>query len=162
MIQTSPNFYLAGFKFNFNLILTLTSMQGKAETCEFKTQFNKAWSNCATRIFGEVYYMDEVIRDVLLSGIANIRREALSMEGTMEKSITNAIAHIEAKATARNANTTVTSISSLSEYCRSNRGNQKQARRWKGNLSLFTFFSYHPFVNRDESNLYYFSKIVHA
>ena len=89
-------------------------VQGKAETCEFKTNFHKACPTCATRVTGEVYYTDEVIRDVLLNGIADmdIRRKALSKEQIQTKAITDVIAFIESKETARNANpATVSSLS---------------------------------------------------
>ena len=67
-----------------------------------------------------------VNRGVLLSGVADIdiRKETLSMEGIMEKLMADVIALVEAKGTHCNI-----SISSLSEYCRSNHDNQKQARR---------------------------------
>ena len=107
-----------------------SQVQGKAETCEFKTNFNKTCSNCNTRVSGEVYYTDEVIRDVLLNGIADmdIRREALSAEHIQTKPVTDVIAFIESKETARNANP-ITVVSSLSEYRRSNRDSVKQSRK---------------------------------
>jgi len=55
-------------------------VQGKAETCEFRTTYNGRCANCNTAFTGSTYYTDDMIKDVLLSGIADsdIRREALS------------------------------------------------------------------------------------
>ena len=72
-------------------------VQGKAETCEFRTAFNGRCSNCNTAVTGSTYYTDEVIKDVLLNGIADsdIRREALSTEGMLAKSINQIVAFVE-------------------------------------------------------------------
>lgn len=94
-----------------------------------KTYFSKACSNCSSRVFGEVYFTDEVIRDVLLSKNQDIRRDVLSMNGIIEKSITEVIALIESRETAGNANLTITSISTLSEYCRPNCDNARQPKK---------------------------------
>lgn len=96
-------------------------VQGKAETCEFKTAYHGDCTNCHTTYNGEVYYTDEVIRDVLLNGIADndIRREALSTEEILKKSVTTVIAFVENRETARNANHPSSSMSSLSAYRRS-------------------------------------------
>lgn len=42
---------------------------------------------CSSKIHGEVYYKNDVIRDVLLNGVAdiNIRREALGADGIQSK-----------------------------------------------------------------------------
>ena len=80
-------------------------VQGKAETCEFKTKYNGTCSACNEPYTGETYYTDEQAHDVLLNGIADtdIRREALS---TIENETTNEIiAFVESRETARNANT---------------------------------------------------------
>ena len=97
-------------------------VQGKAEVCEFKTSYNSNCSNCDAPVAGEVYYTDEVIRDVLLNGIADsdIRREALSSEDVQVKPIAQVIAFIESREIARNANSPSSSLSALSSYRRSN------------------------------------------
>ena len=46
-------------------------VQGKAKVCEFTVNFNVNYGTCNNAVTGEVYYTDEVIRDVLLKG--NIR-----------------------------------------------------------------------------------------
>jgi len=57
-------------------------VQSKSETCEFRTTYNDVCGNCQTAVSGDGYYTDEVIRDVLLNGIADtdIHREAVSTE----------------------------------------------------------------------------------
>ena len=100
-------------------------VQGKAETCEFKTTYrgNCSANGCDTEYSGHVYYTDEVVRDVLLNGIADvdIRREALSADGMQQKPVNDVIAFIETRETARNANPAY-SLSAVSEYRRSFRG----------------------------------------
>lgn len=105
-------------------------VQGKAETCEFKTVYDGLCSNCDYAYNGEVYYTDEVIRDVLLHGIADIdiRRDALSADDIQEKPVTDVIAYVENKETARNANP-VSSVTGLSAY---RRGNRLDDRRSNG------------------------------
>lgn len=58
---------------------------------------------------------------MLLNGIADIdiRREALSTEGILKKSVTNVIAFVETRETARNANHPSSTMSSLSTYRKS-------------------------------------------
>ena len=110
-------------------------VQGKAETCEFKTPFHTNCSNCQTLINGEVYYTDDVIRDVLLNGISDIdiRREALSTDSIQTKPISEIIGFVETRETARNANPS-SSVSALSEYRKSNR--DLSAKRTKGNTNF--------------------------
>jgi hypothetical protein len=97
-------------------------VQGKAETCEFKTNFNGTCSGCNLAFHGEVYYTDDMVRDVLLNGIADIdiRREALSADG-MQKPINEVIAFIGNKEIARNANP-VSGLSAISAYRRNHKG----------------------------------------
>ncbi|XP_066924129.1 uncharacterized protein [Clytia hemisphaerica] len=97
-------------------------VQGKAETCEFTTAYRTNCANCESEVVGDVYYTDEVIRDVLLNGISDmdIRREALSTEGIQTKPITDIIGFVETRETARNANP-LASVSALSEYRKSTR-----------------------------------------
>ena len=95
-------------------------VQGKAETCEFKVGFSGSCAKCYAPFTGEVYYVDEVIRDVLLNGIADIdiRREALATEDIHRKTVNELIAFIESRETARNANPS-SAILGLSAYRRS-------------------------------------------
>ena len=99
-----------------------THAQGKAEACEFKTDFNGTCSNCSTTHAGQIYYTDEVVRDVLLNGIADvdIRREALSADGMQKKPINEVIVFIESKETARNANSS-SGVSTVSAYRRTHK-----------------------------------------
>ena len=96
------------------------SVQGKAETCEFRTRYSGICANCKSSYSGDVYYTDEVIRDVLLNGIddLDIRREALSTDGIQSKSVTDVIAFVESRETARNANPP-SSVAAVSSYRRS-------------------------------------------
>ena len=115
-------------------------VQGKAETCEFKTAYHTNCSECQTVLNGEVYYTDEVIRDVLLNGISDmdIRREALSTDGMQTKPITEIIGFIETRETARNANPS-SNVSALSEYRKSNRdtNSKRQPRNTAFTPSIF-------------------------
>ena len=101
-------------------------VQGKAETCEFKTTFSTKCPACQADVSGDTYYTEESIRDVLLNGIADIdiRQDALSSEGIQKKSINEIIALVESKEIARNANP-VTNVLALSEYKRSARSNKQ-------------------------------------
>ena len=101
-------------------------VQGKAETREFQTMYNGVCGNCNTAY--NAYYTNEVIRDVLLNGIADldIHRDALSTNNIQKRPLTEVIAFVENKETARNANP-ATSISTLSSYCR-NRANPTRNR----------------------------------
>ena len=73
-------------------------------------------------MIGEIYYTDEVIRDVLLNGIVDlgIRCDVLSTEDIQSKPTTDTIAFLVKRETARNANQT-SAVSALLEYVRSNR-----------------------------------------
>lgn len=98
-------------------------VQGKAETCEFHTKYNGVCDHCNSGYSGDVYYTDEVIRDVLLNGIADldIRRDALSSDNIQKKPLTEVVAFVENRETARNANP-VTTVSTLSVYRRNKTG----------------------------------------
>ena len=102
-------------------------VQGKAETCEFRTIYNGSCTGCNSPYSGHVYYTDEMVRDVLLNGIADIdiRREALSADGIQNKPITEVITFIENKEIARNANPSF-NLSAISSY-RQNRRNDPPA-----------------------------------
>ena len=99
-------------------------VQGKAETCEFRTKFSCKCSvaTCAAPIEGITYYTEEQIRDVLLQGIADvdIRREALSVQGIQERTVPDIIAFVETRETARNANP-ANGINTMSSYKRSSK-----------------------------------------
>lgn len=86
-------------------------VRGKAETCDFKL----TCGNCSS----DVYYTDEAIRDVLLHGIADedIRRDALGAPETQTKTVSDVIAYVEAKETARNAHPSP-SLNASSSYRR--------------------------------------------
>ena len=81
-------------------------VQGKAEVCEFMTTYHGKCTGCNADYSGLTYYTNEMIRDVLLDGIADvdIRREAQSVEGMLNKSINEIIGFVESRETARNAN----------------------------------------------------------
>ena len=95
-------------------------VQGKAETCEFRTTFREMCANCNNELTGQTYYTDERIRDVLLNGIADIdiRREAFSSENIHDGPINEIIAFVETREIARNASPSI-GVSSVSEYRRS-------------------------------------------
>ena len=67
-------------------------VRGKAETCGFTTS-----TKCLCGKEVKADYTEEVIRDVLLAGVADldIRRDALSMPGILEKSTNDVISLIE-------------------------------------------------------------------
>ena len=94
-------------------------VRGKAETCAFSTS---AKCPCGTLVQAD--YTEEVIRDVLLAGIADIdiRREALGMKDIQEKSTNDVVAIIESREMARNA-TPLSSVSTLSSYRRGKQPN---------------------------------------
>ena len=87
-------------------------VRGKAETCAFITA---AKCKCGEQV--EADYTEEVIRDVILAGIADldIRRDALSMPGIQDKSTNEVISIIESREMARNA-TPLSSIAAVSSY----------------------------------------------
>ena len=103
-------------------------VQGKAEVCEFKTDFNATCNNCNNAVTGDTYYTDDAMRDVLLGGIADIeiRREALSADGIQVRPIAQVIAFVESRETARNANPLSSTLSALSTYRKSNNGRAQQ------------------------------------
>ena len=102
------------------------TVQGKAETCEFTTEYSGTCTaaGCNERYHGKTYYTDERIRDVLLTGIADvdIRREALSVEGVQQQSINEIIAFVESREIARNAQPNpLSGVSGVSGYQRRRR-----------------------------------------
>ena len=88
-------------------------VRGKAEICGFTTSITcKCGETC------QANYTEEVIRDVLLSGIADIdiRREALSSEEVKGKTVNQIISVIESKEMARNATPTPGAVAAMSSY----------------------------------------------
>ena len=80
-------------------------VRGKAETCGFTTK-----CKCGH----DAEYTEEVIRDVLLAGIADvdIRRDALSMPGILDKTTNDVIAIIETRGDGSQCHTYVVIIRS--------------------------------------------------
>ena len=78
-------------------------VRGKAETCGFITDE------------GSVDYTEEVIRDVMLSGIRDleIRREALSTEGLQGKRVNDIISFVESREMASHAVSPCSDVGSL-------------------------------------------------
>ena len=93
-------------------------VRGKAETCGFLT--STTCGACSRAV--NANYTEEVIRDVLLAGIADvdIRREALGMPDIQDKSTNDVVSLIESREMARNA-TPLTSVSTMSSYRRGSR-----------------------------------------
>ena len=106
------------------------TIQGKAETCEFKTSYTGLCGGCHTQYTGETYYTEERIRDVLLNGIADlgIRREALSTDNVHKWPINDIIAFVQAREIARNASPSV-GVFALSRYRRANKHDQAPPTR---------------------------------
>ena len=90
-------------------------VRGKAETCGFITSIE-----CPHGSPMHADYTEEVIRDVLLAGICDldIRRDALSMTGILEKSVNDVVSIIEGREMARNATPVPSSVAALSTYKR--------------------------------------------
>ena len=90
-------------------------VRGKAETCGFVTS-----ATCACGKDIQADYTEEVILDVILSGLSDIdiRREALSKPDIHGKPINEVISFIEGREMARNA-TPLSSVSALSSYAQS-------------------------------------------
>ena len=90
-------------------------VRGKAETCGFTTS-----TKCPHGSPMQADYTEEVIRDVLLAGICDldIRRDALSMTGILEKSVNDVVSIIEGREMARNATPVPSSVAALSNYKR--------------------------------------------
>ena len=88
---------------NDESIRTFTArVQGKAETCGFVTTSR---CRCGCDVEQDVYYTEEVIKDVVLAGIADveIQTSVLDTEGVEEKSINEIVSLIERKQRSRKA-----------------------------------------------------------
>ena len=87
-------------------------VRGKAETCSFVTS-----TSCVCGKSVSCDYTEEVIRDVILAGLADldIRREALSTTDILQKKINDVISIIESREMARNA-TPTSSMAAMSSY----------------------------------------------
>ena len=107
-------------------------VQGKAETCEYRTKNSGTCSaaGCGTPYEGYTYYTDDRIRDTLLQGIADIdiRREALSVKGIQEQPVTEIIAFVETRETARNANPSL-GVQALSGYQRQQKNSGRSVNK---------------------------------
>ena len=93
-------------------------VRGKAETCSFTTK-----SKCTCKKDVITDYTDEMIRDVLLAGIADIdiRREALGTKDILQLGINDIISLVEGKEMARNALPSASSLSAMSSFKRASR-----------------------------------------
>ena len=90
-------------------------VKGKAETCGFLV---KTSCECGKAVKAD--YTTEMMRDVLLAGIADedIRREAMSYEGIMDKPTNELIAFVERREMSRNAASSSHSVAALSTFKR--------------------------------------------
>ena len=88
-------------------------VRGKAEICGFTTNIT-----CECGKICQANYTEEVIRDVLLSGLCDmdIRREALSSEDVKGKTVNQVISVIESKEMARNATPAPGAVAAMSSY----------------------------------------------
>ncbi|MEL6804106.1 MAG: hypothetical protein AAFO91_10025, partial [Bacteroidota bacterium] len=102
-------------------------VQGKAQTCGFVTKFK-----CTCEKESSVNYTQEIIKDVLLSGIADveIQTTVFDVEGIEEKSVNEIVALIERKEKARKAYHH-TAVSALSSFKRSQNPASKTASHRK-------------------------------
>ena len=105
-------------------------VRGKADTCEFS-----ATCSCGLK----VGYTDHMIRDTLLSGIADddIRREILGIAGILTSSINEIIALVESKEIARNA-TPTPAMSAVSAFRRQSVPPRTGERSVKSHLASST------------------------
>ena len=90
-MQQSPDEFFRAFA---------ARVRGKAETCAFTVN-----AMCQCGLDNLVSYTDETIRDVLLTGIADmeIRREALGVEGSQLRTVNDVVGFVEGREMARNA-----------------------------------------------------------
>ena len=90
-------------------------VRGKAETCGFTIS-----TKCSHGHPVQADYTEEVIRDVLLAGICDldIRRDALSMPGILDKAVNDVVSIIESREMARNATPAPQSVAAFSSYKR--------------------------------------------
>ena len=109
-------------------------VQGKAETCEFRTKYSATCpeEDCGHKFEGSTYYTEEQIRDVLLQGISDvdIRREALSVKGIQEQTVADIVAFVETRETARNANP-AQMVNGMSSYKKNNSKTNTSHKRSK-------------------------------
>ena len=94
-------------------------VRGKAETCDFFTL-----SKCVCDVVTKASYTEEAIKDVMLAGISDndIRRETLSTENILSRSVNQIITFVESKEMGRNAIDDSSSISAISAFQRNKKG----------------------------------------
>ena len=111
---------------NDELIRTFYSkVQGKAQICGFTVKFK-----CECEKISTVDYTGEVIKDVLLAGIAdeNIRERVYDVEDVEEKSVNEIVALIERKEKARKKHQS--GVSAISSFKRSrNQASSSQGKK---------------------------------
>ena len=86
---------------------------GKAETCAFLTV-----SRCVCGLSNSVDYTDQIIRDVLISGIydTDICRDILGIDGITDRPVNDVISLVEKREMTRDANSVSASMFSFSSY----------------------------------------------
>jgi hypothetical protein len=107
-------------------------VRGKADTCAFLMH-----TTCECGVENTVNYTDETIRDVLLTGIADldIRREALGVEGSLLPTTNDVIGFVEGREMARNALPSHSVTSAMSSF---KRGRNNATARNSGSRALPT------------------------
>ena len=97
-------------------------VRGKAETCDFVTLSKCSSPTCNT--ISNTSYTEETIKDVMLAGISDndIRRETLSTENILSKSVNEIISFVEGKEMGRNAIDESASVSAISAFQRNKKG----------------------------------------
>ena len=100
-------------------------VQGKAQTCGFTTKFT-----CTCNKESSVNYTQEIIKDVLLAGIADadIQTTVFDVEGIEEKTVNEIVALIERKEKARKAYHQ-SGVSAISSFKRSQNAAPNQRKQ---------------------------------
>lgn len=100
-------------------------VKGKAETCSFSVE-----GTCVCGLAVTTDYTAEMMRDVLLAGIANldIRQEALSCEDVSKKPINDLIGFVERREMSRSAAASSNSLSAISTFKREKRQPAQHAK----------------------------------
>ena len=103
-----------------------SKVKGKAETCNYAVDVECSKADCTQVTTAD--FTDEILRDVLLSGIydANIRREMYGAEDILSKPVNDVISLVEKKEMARDA-LSVGSNNAQSSFKRE-KGNRKQEK----------------------------------
>lgn len=116
-----------------------TQTLGKAKVLEFRIPFNAKCMNCNTATNGAVYYMDEVIWDMLLNGIkdSDICHEALSTDRVRIKPVSQVITFAESREMVPNVSPSMLFFLAMSTYYQSYNGCPNQRHGivgWSGLL----------------------------